>query len=399
MLVLATTRRPHRGQRRRPDPDVRGDRTSATSPVTAAPDYRTRSRVVGDTTVRVYYRPGAPGAAMLDAAADAFDAAASARLGPTRTRLQGRPVGRRLRDGVAGPDLDPDRGRRVEPALPGRPRDRPPVVLRDRRQRPGARTVRRRGRRRLRGALRAGPAPRQPLRDGDASTADLRLLGARATTRIYIQGGNLLDDARRRMGSTAFWAALRGYIAANRNGFVDDRALLEALDAATPIDLGGDAVRPEVPADLLSGRGGDRCRVAPPRCADPRRAPSASGGTRRAGPAARRASQPRATRSPAARGRPTRSPYSSRTDGGSRPTDGHSVQAYAAGGDSRRSARQQRRERRPQHDPRQLAGDRRDADRAVRAEHLGEYASNASRSAGSRPSGTPNARPIGRVSS
>ena len=33
---------------------------------------------------------------------------------------------------------------------------------------------------------------------------------------IYIQGGNLLDDARRKMGSSAFWAALRGYIADNR---------------------------------------------------------------------------------------------------------------------------------------------------------------------------------------
>src|SRR5204863_1560152 len=42
--------------------------------VTAATDYRKASRVVRDTIVRVYYRPGAPGAAMLDAAADAFDA-------------------------------------------------------------------------------------------------------------------------------------------------------------------------------------------------------------------------------------------------------------------------------------------------------------------------------------
>ena len=39
------------------------------------------------------------------------------------------------------------------------------------------------------------------------------------------------------MGSTAFWAALRGYVAANRDGLVGTRQLLEALDAATPVDL------------------------------------------------------------------------------------------------------------------------------------------------------------------
>ena len=57
------------------------------------------------------------------------------------------------------------------------------------------------------------------------------------------------------MGSTAFWAALRGYIAANRTRSRRRETLLEALDAATPIDLGEDAVRAAVPADLLSGRG------------------------------------------------------------------------------------------------------------------------------------------------
>ena len=105
--------------------------------VTAATDYRTRSRVVRDSVVRVYYRPGAPGAAMLDAAADAFDVL-ERRLGPYphRTFRVAQSAGG-VRDGVAGPDLDPDRRGRLEPALPRRPRDGPPVVLRDRRQRPG----------------------------------------------------------------------------------------------------------------------------------------------------------------------------------------------------------------------------------------------------------------------
>lgn len=54
---------------------------------------------------------------------------------------------------------------------------------------------------------------------------------------VYIQGGNLLDDARRRMGDDAFWAALRGWLDAHRFGIGSTRALLEALDAATPRDL------------------------------------------------------------------------------------------------------------------------------------------------------------------
>ena len=54
---------------------------------------------------------------------------------------------------------------------------------------------------------------------------------------IYIQGGNLLDDARRKMGSSAFWTALRGYIADNRYEIAGTRSLLDSLDAATPIDL------------------------------------------------------------------------------------------------------------------------------------------------------------------
>jgi len=54
---------------------------------------------------------------------------------------------------------------------------------------------------------------------------------------IYIQGGNLLNRTRNKMGSTAFWAALRGYVADHRWGIVHTRTLLDALDDATPIDL------------------------------------------------------------------------------------------------------------------------------------------------------------------
>jgi hypothetical protein len=54
---------------------------------------------------------------------------------------------------------------------------------------------------------------------------------------IYIQGGNLLDDARKAMGTTRFFAALRGYIDAHRFGIVRTRTLLDALDAATSLNM------------------------------------------------------------------------------------------------------------------------------------------------------------------
>jgi aminopeptidase N len=63
---------------------------------------------------------------------------------------------------------------------------------------------------------------------------------------IYIQGGNFLDDLRKRMGSAAFWRGLRGYVAANRFGIAATRTLLQALDDATPLDL-VPAYRPRFP--------------------------------------------------------------------------------------------------------------------------------------------------------
>jgi hypothetical protein len=54
---------------------------------------------------------------------------------------------------------------------------------------------------------------------------------------IYIQGGNFLDDTRRKMGASAFWAGIRDYLAANRFGITTTRSLLDTLDAHTPLDL------------------------------------------------------------------------------------------------------------------------------------------------------------------
>ena len=54
---------------------------------------------------------------------------------------------------------------------------------------------------------------------------------------VYIQGGNVLDDIRKRLGSEAFWAAIRGYLEANQFGLAGTHQLLEALRAASPVDL------------------------------------------------------------------------------------------------------------------------------------------------------------------
>jgi hypothetical protein len=54
---------------------------------------------------------------------------------------------------------------------------------------------------------------------------------------IYVQGGRFLDQVRRRMGPTAFWAGVRDYLATNRFGLGGSRLLLETLDAHTPLDL------------------------------------------------------------------------------------------------------------------------------------------------------------------
>ena len=116
-LVLATSGDRDLDQRRRPDQGLRGDQCPRLHGHRSdrLPD---RARVVGDTVVRVCYRPGAPGAAMLDAAADAF-AALEAGSGPyPHPTFEVVQSAGGVRDGVAGADLDPDRRGRREPALP-----------------------------------------------------------------------------------------------------------------------------------------------------------------------------------------------------------------------------------------------------------------------------------------
>ena len=54
---------------------------------------------------------------------------------------------------------------------------------------------------------------------------------------IYIQGGNFLDDTRTKMGSTAFWAGIRDYLAHYRFKLGGTKALLDTLDAHTTLNL------------------------------------------------------------------------------------------------------------------------------------------------------------------
>ncbi len=64
---------------------------------------------------------------------------------------------------------------------------------------------------------------------------------------VYIQGGNLLNEARRRMGSSLFWSTLRKYVAAQRYRISTTPTLLKTLDDATPVYLSA-LFRPRFPS-------------------------------------------------------------------------------------------------------------------------------------------------------
>jgi aminopeptidase N len=64
---------------------------------------------------------------------------------------------------------------------------------------------------------------------------------------VYIQGGNLLNDVRRRMGSTLFWSTLRAYVAVRQYRISTTPTLLTTLDDATPVYLSA-VFRPRFPS-------------------------------------------------------------------------------------------------------------------------------------------------------
>ena len=215
--------------------------------VTAAVDYRTGSRKVGNVTVRVFYRPGGPGAAMLDAAADAF--------GTYQFRLGGYPhatfkvvqsaggFGMEspgliwIPTGVASSNL------RYLAAHETAHQWFYGIVGNDQAYEP------------FTDEAMADFLARDVLglkRASRCSTGRLDLSIYQYTSacyyeRIYIQGGNLIDTARQKIGTWRFWVAVKSWIAAHRNGIASTSSLLDALDAATPLDLGHSLFAPRFP--------------------------------------------------------------------------------------------------------------------------------------------------------
>ncbi len=205
--------------------------------VNAAADYRVARREVGDTSVRVYTRPGQPSASILAAAVNAV-ARLEAKLGPYPW-----PVLRIVQSagglGMEGPGVvwipagvAPGNLRYLlmhEVAhqwfygLVGNDQAREPFA---------DEAITDMVARYLTGTRRASRCA-----TGTLDRTIYAYSSACYYERIYIQGGNLLDNTRQRMGTSAFFKTLRRYLADHRWELVHTRTLLDALDAATSRDL------------------------------------------------------------------------------------------------------------------------------------------------------------------
>jgi hypothetical protein len=205
--------------------------------ITASPDYRTSSVVVGDTTIAVYYRPGGPGVSLLAQARNALTKM-EALVGPY-------PYGTyRVAQSAGGYAIE-------SPGLVWIPRGAPSSNL--------AYLVHHETAHQWFYGLVGGDQANEPFTDeAMAEFMTRHVLGTRRASRcrtsrldlsiyryssacyyevVYIQGGNFINDLRVRMGPTPFWEGVRAYIAENRFKIAPTKTLLETLDAHTTLDL------------------------------------------------------------------------------------------------------------------------------------------------------------------
>ena len=216
--------------------------------VTAAPDFKTREARVGDTTIRTYYRSSANAGAILDAAVRAFRKLQD-RLGdypyPTFKVVQSAggygmesPRLIWIPYGVAAANLKylvaHETAHQWFYGLVGNDQARQPFA-----DEAAADFVARN----ITGTKRASRCP-----TGRLDRSIYRYTSTCYYEKVYIQGGNLLDAARRSMGSTAFWAALKSYVAAHRHQISSNAALLDWLDERTSKDLRRTLFAPRFPS-------------------------------------------------------------------------------------------------------------------------------------------------------